>query len=230
MSRRAAIAATLAVLAACCGVAQAAGGVGDPPSLDLPRCGRFLKPCTSPLILATGPGIRGPVEMIGFHSRLGFCLEVDASQPDGFTGTSVCGGTSKPPRDEPVAVVLYGGEVSQTGRSTEVVGTARADVAGIRVRYRRHGKVRRARAIFGAVDTDLAARVGEDRAFGVFDAVVRGCVRASRIRVVAYDSEGRALGKDRFPEVGDPCDPGPPPPMKPSPSTGARTRTLSAPG
>lgn len=187
--------------------ATAAGAPGEPPSTDIERCAPFLKPCSDPVILASGASLADEVEVIGFSSGAGFCIEQDTLRGKSFSGFASCGGHAVPHGGDPVAIRVFGAGRNEEGATTELLGVTGPDVAGVRLRYRHHGETAYEQPVFGRVETDLAARVGERAAFGVFDARIHGCVPAKHLRVVAFDSSGTILGHTSFPDVGEICDP-----------------------
>lgn len=186
-------------------LATAAGEPGGSPTIELKRCSHSIGPCTEPLVLASGDSFTGNVEVIGFSSDAGFCLEQDIFRGERFTGFATCGGHAAPGDGEPVAISVFGGGRTAVGSTTELLGVTGPDVAGARLRYRRNGETAYEQPVFGHVDSDLAARVGEDAEFGVFAVTVHGCIRSNRMRIVVFDSAGSILGHTSFPDVGDIC-------------------------
>lgn len=187
-------------------IATAAREPGDPPTVDFfKRCNRDTRPCSDPLILASGDSFAGNVEVIGFNSQVGFCIEEDTINGKSASGVAACGGPA-PPRDgKPATVRVYGGGRSGDGSTTELLGTTASEVAGVRLRYPRNGETTYEQPIFAHVDGDLATRVGVDQEFGAFYVTVHGCIRPNRMRIVAFDSAGAILGHTTFPDVGDVC-------------------------
>jgi hypothetical protein len=184
-------------------IAYATAEVGDPPTLDLKRCFKDIRPCGDPVVIGVGRHFNGPVELIAFQSRPGLCIEIDILR-EGGGGT--CPGAIHPPEGQ--ALSTSGGSVS-FGRSkyTQIEGAVTPGAAAIRVRYRRKGEIRETNAVLAQVAGELQQRLGEEAPFGVFEATVRGCVPIERFRLAALDTSGVVLGRTRS-RHGDPdqCD------------------------
>lgn len=186
--------ATIAMSGSLSGWALASGEVGGPPSSNFDRCFRILRPCTDPVVLATGEHLLGPVEVIAFGSARGLCLGADTFERNGASGFFGCGGEGAPPGGKAIALTGVGGSSSPKGPdATQILGTVRSDVAAVRIRYRRKGASKLADQVFNQIDGPLAERIGEDSPFGVFETTVRGCVEPKRFRVAAYSSDGEVL-------------------------------------
>lgn len=202
MGWRGIAAATVVALGLSGGVAYGAGQVGDPPTDDWGLCDRSLRPCSDPLILASGEHFTGSVEVVGFHSRLGICLAVETLERNGISGYSSCGGPALPRKGRAIAIDALGQQNSKHVRSAQISGTLRPDVASVRIRYRRKGNPMGTKPVFNQIDGELLGRLKESKPFGVFEATMRGCVKPHRIRAIAFDAAGEPLGQDRWPFVG----------------------------
>ena len=172
------------------GVAVATGPAspGDPPSLEFRRCAK-ADHCTRPVVLASGVAYRYGTEIVGYgrddpHGR-NLCLELDWPYYPIF---GICGSRQAIVRPKP-ALTLRGwsGFDDYDGRLTHVLGTTKANVGSVRVRYRRGGRWKQARTIFGVVGKHLADRIRQKSPFGVFTAAMPRCIDARRIRATAYD-------------------------------------------
>lgn len=191
-------ASALIAIGASSGIASAAGPgeVGGPPTEPI-FCDAVIKPCGKPVVLAVHDWFNGALEAVGYSSALGPCIEY--RQADG-SGTGTCGGNTRPPGGDPIsldAIAKTGHEGGQPGY-TEVFGTLRPDVAGVRFRYRKHGRLHRLDALVGQLGDDLIQRIGGERPFGIVEVTVPGCIPGRRFRVSAYDAAGALLGRTRI--------------------------------
>jgi hypothetical protein len=183
----------LAVLA----IGTAAAEIGGPPTADFQHCDRLLRPCGQPVVIGEGRTFAGPVEIVAFTSSAGLCIEIDVVR---ISGTGHCPGPIHP---------RVGNAISSSGtgvsfgkpRYTEVVGAVVPGTATVRVNYRRNGQTKQAAGIVAQVDGELQQRLQEPAPFGVFYAMVRGCVAAKRIRLAALDASGTVLGRTRVPNL-----------------------------
>lgn len=180
--------------------ASALGGVGDPPSADLPRCDKTMRPCTDPIVLAEASQLVGHVEIVGFNSAFGLCLAVDATKKQGGTSaTTSCGGDGVPSDGKAISLGLYGGV------PTQIAGRTRGDVTRVRLLYRRKGRDARSRPLFGRVRGSLLSRLELSEPFGVYTGALKGCVQAKSIKAIAYGRSNRRLGQARYSIRGNSC-------------------------
>jgi hypothetical protein len=190
---RAGIAAAVTTLVVAAG-AQAAAEVGGPPTLDLKRCFREIRPCGDPIVIGVGRDFVGPIEIIAFTSRLGLCIEVDIVREG---GAGSCPGDIRPPEGK--AISANGVSVSFGRlRYTQVEGSVSPNTAVVRVRFRRKGEIRVARGVVAQVTGELQQRLEEEAPFGVYEATIRGCVPTKRIRLAALDATGNVLDRKRL--------------------------------
>jgi hypothetical protein len=194
MRSRLGIAAVLVGVLAVAAVAKAAAEVGGPPTLDLKRCDKEIRPCGDPVVIGVGRHFVGPVEIVAFQSRLGLCIEVDIIREG---GSGSCPGGIHPPEGRAIS---SGGAAVSFGRLryTQVEGAVVPGAAAVRVRFRREGEIREARGVIAQVAGELQERLGEEEPFGVFEATVRGCVPVRRIRLAALDASGIVVGRTRI--------------------------------
>jgi hypothetical protein len=199
---RAAVAAGLGATALAAGVADARSEIGGPPTLDLKRCDRFVGPCSDPIVLGKAKHAVARVEIVGFQSRIGLCVEIDTI-PFGGSGSCPAGGV---PSDGS-AVSIYGYSVSFGHKPfTQLVGQVRTDVARVRVTYRRNGELKRRRAGVAQVDGELLEAIREEEPFGVVEATLQGCVANKRLRFTAFDEEGDVLETARSRRFPNACN------------------------
>jgi hypothetical protein len=174
-----------------------AGGVeiGDPPSRDPDRCLKPVRPCSDPIVIGIGHHFNGRTEIVAYHSRIGLCIDFD--RRDGSSGS--CGG-NEPLPPEGGAIFASGYEYASGPRgSAGISGFLRPDVASVVIRFWREGERERARATVAQVSGELLDAVHEDEPFGVFESLVRGCIKAKHFRAIALDALGEVLGRSRVP-------------------------------
>ncbi len=181
--------------------------MGGPPTLDFDRCDRFLKPCGEPVVIGAGRHFNGGVEIVAFQSRQGLCIGVDLLRSGSF---SSCPGQIHPAEGEVVSAGAFGLSSSRRSSFTQVVGAVAPEVASLRVRYRREGEPKSAKAVVAQVAGELQQRLEEEAPFAVFEITVRGCLPLERLRFSAFDAAGALVGRERlrsFRGVEDLCDP-----------------------
>ena len=195
----------LAVCAVCTGaVAQAAASTAAPE--PLPSCqvgGAAPAPTKTPeTLLACGEGDHIPFEVVGTNTSEGFCTGLTTS---GRTMSVTARGLCKTPGLSWAKVI--GGEISLDGIGwvhdgrgsvhSNLSGELAADVTEVQIRVRRKGHLRVTSAAVGQVSGELLASLGQTEPFGVYGAVLPGCIEPRRVRVVALDAEGRIVGARR---------------------------------
>ena len=196
----------VASLAAACmclgGSALAAVGIGDPPRHPY-HCAPQMRPCGKQFVIGVGRDYTGRAAIAAMQINGGDSSAVFPDRPDSWAVT----GPAPPPNGEPIAGTLWGhlGEPPR-GYATEVAGSLRADVARVRVRYRKGGEHRSTPATVARVRGRLLRRLGEQQPFGFYDLLLKGCVDLDTITVRAYDSAGNLLAQqqDESP-LGDSC-------------------------
>jgi hypothetical protein len=185
----------LGLLAAVSTASAGGGEIGGPPSRDPDRCLKLVRPCTDPVVIGIGHHFNGPTEVVAYHSRIGLCIDFD--RRDGSSGS--CGG-NEPEPPEGKAIFANGWEyASDPGGWSGISGFLRPDVASVVIHFRRDGERERAKATVAQVSGELLDAIHEDEPFGVFESLVRGCVKAKRFRAVALDAFGEVLGRSRVP-------------------------------
>jgi len=176
---------------------------GDPPSLPWIGCDRDIKPCGDPLVIEAGRLDEGRYETVGMDSRLGLCLGITIINRGSGGSLASCGGAGVPEDGKAVAASAYGWESGRSGSITQAVVRTRADVSGLRIRYRSGGRAHVASAPVAPVNGELLAGLGQPDPFGVATAILRGCTQ-SRLLITAY-GKGGSLGHLRLPSLGRPC-------------------------
>jgi hypothetical protein len=179
------------------GIAAGSAGavIGGPPTLDIPRCDRFTRPCGDPIILGEGQHHDRRVEVIGFSARGGPCVGVDTIIPRfGGLGFYGCGGWETP--DEAIDPSGYLVDAARKGGhyATQVDALLRPDVARVEARYPRNGSHRTKEATVAQIAGPLQDHIEAPEPFGIAVISVRGCIPGPQIHLTAYDSNGATLG------------------------------------
>jgi hypothetical protein len=200
---RGAVSAGLAGATLAAGLADARSEIGGPPTNDLPRCFRELRPCSDPVVIGKAKHEIARVELVGYQSRFGLCIDVDILR---IGGSGICG--VEPLPTDGSAMEIHCCSVRRDPRLTFTMarGYLRPDVARIRVTYRRNGKQKRRRGGVAQVEGDLLEAVKEEEPFGVAEALLRGCVTNRRLRFTAFDGHGRVLERERTKGRNEACD------------------------
>jgi hypothetical protein len=193
MRVRGAIAAGLAGAALAAGFADARSEIGGPPTLDLKRCDRF-GPCSDPIVLGKAKHALGRVEMVGFQSRIGLCIEIDILR---LGGGGTCPAAPVPVDGSAISIERFALSLARPFRYTAASGSLRPDVARVRVAYRRNGELKRRRAGVAQVDGDVLEAVQEEEPFGVVEALLQGCVGNKPLRFTAFAEDGTVLETER---------------------------------
>jgi len=199
--RRALVTASMVGLLGLAAVGAAdAPQIGGPPSDDFDRCRKPLRHCTDPVVIGVGHHFNGRTEIVAYHSNLGLCIDLD--RPSGGSGS--CGGAPRPPGGEAIFASSFEYSSGRRG-SSGVSGFVRPDVASVVIRFRRAGERERAKATLAQVNGELLDAVREERPFGVFESLVRGCVKPKHFRAVAFDASGEVLGRSRSAGISHSC-------------------------
>jgi hypothetical protein len=187
----------LAGLGLLAAVATASAGVeiGGPPSRDPDRCLKPVRPCTDPVVIGIGHHFNGRTEIVAYHSRIGLCIDFD--RRDGSSGS--CGGNEPLPPERKAILATRWEYASDPGGWSGISGFLGPDVASVVISFRRDGERERAKATVAQVSGELLDAIHEDEPFGVFESLVRGCLKAKRFRAKALDAFGEVLGRSRVP-------------------------------
>jgi hypothetical protein len=202
--RRAIVIVAMAALAACALAAAAfgmsgRGQVGGPPTIELgpPDEGRRTSPA---LVIGRGRTAGGPAEIVAYGWRgpddsdpEDFCVWVEQLPAEILFGA--CG--AAPPRAGSIGMEMKIKRIQpRSVRATFIGGVVSADVASVRISFRRpdSSKRFRARPVLGRVKGDLQQRLRQPAAFGFYYAQVNGLVSFRHVRAEALDAEGRVIG------------------------------------
>jgi hypothetical protein len=201
--------------------AQGRGEIGGPPSLGSPLEKRE-GPTSEAIVVGTGLGPQGRVEIVAQNSKLGLCIFID--HPDQGNSGGSCGARVIPStigvmeetftgaKRRGNAVSAYSGFMQPAASS--VIGTAAQ-------RKNRSKRVRRktVAGIAAAPGPEILSRLHQSQPFGFFTVEFRGCLIHAKVRVTALDASGLFLDSDlafrprAAPQVVDgfrfvPCGPG----------------------
>jgi hypothetical protein len=179
-------------------VAQERGTVGGAPSLGPPLSKRE-GPTSEAIVIGTGTGPQGRVEIVAQNSKLGLCIFID--HPDQESSSGNCGTRVVPStigvleetftgaKRRANAVSAYSGFMQPT--ASTVVGVAAQ-------RKKRSKRVRRktGAGIAAAPGPDILSRLHQSQPFGFFALEFRGCLIHAKVRVTAIDASGLFLASD----------------------------------
>jgi hypothetical protein len=199
----------------------AAGGcrVGEPTTWKTTRFGfpgapiKSVKFYSPVLVLAcgrTGFLDAGSLEIVGYDTSEGLCTSAQVRPQMIFGGGCFASGTSwkeltqAPLKWDGAGWAGGGGGPSQTN----LAGYIDTDVATVEVRFRRQGRIWTKAATVAQVEGEVLAKLSASEPFGLFAALLPGCVPPKEINVIARGANGDILGsqRGRF-EVRDFCNP-----------------------
>lgn len=141
----------------------------------------------------------GPLELVGYNTSGGLCTSAEIPNysifgsicwPAGVDWHSFWPG---PIHIEGMGWSAGGGDPT----ASQISGELNLNVAAIEIRFHREGKIEKKKATVAQVTGDLLAKLGQTQPFGLFAAILPGCVLPRDVRVVARDSAGEFLGASR---------------------------------
>jgi hypothetical protein len=178
--------------------------VGQSTTWQMPQLGlgQRVKILTPVFVLAcgsTGAVHAGSLEILGFDSNEGLCTPIRFGLPDRSYFSEGCSqpdGISHSIRRGPLQIAGFGWSEG-SGRASswsKISGTIDPRVADVEVRFHRDGQIDVIRAAVAQVSGELLAKLNQTDPFGLFAAVLPGCVPPHSVRAVARNGGGEFLG------------------------------------
>lgn len=144
-----------------------------------------------PTLIAAANNFLGRVELVGFHSSAGLCVEVDHIPQRSRAGG--CDFISSSMRATVVPVAWGFTRPPGTPGITELIGRTGPQVTSVRVEYQLHGVWHHAIALSGR----LTQGTDGDQQHGWFAADMRGCLEGTHVRLRALGAHHNIIGSAR---------------------------------